>query len=320
MAVRAGDQGVDCSYAKPPAARLVELGYTFLVGYISVPPSSPDKNITKAQYDEYEAAGLDPYLVWEMTQTRASLGAAAGAQDGRDAKRLAGERGYPIGKAILVADDTNTAPGNIDAQEAYMRAFAGECKPYPIGIYGDVDILERCVGLWVLGWVPNAWAWSGVSRADAEARATAVGAHVLQHKGFYIDNVWAVDPNVAIADFPAWSTAESIPPVSTPAPVSKESDVFEGFVKDDSPAGKFWARGVDEHGQWACYIEELGVAWELYRVNLTTVVESQLLSRHRVPAFTPTISIPPAPPAVAVVDTDALAEAVANKLAARLSS
>lgn len=284
--VRAGDQGVDFSFARPPAARLLELGYKFIVGYISVPPASPTKNISKAEYDEYEAAGLDPYLVWEMTATRASLGPAYGTQDGSDAKRLVAERGYPIYKPILAADDTNTAPANIDAQEAYMRAFAEACKPYPMGIYGDVDILERCAGLWVLGWVPNAWAWSGVSRADAEAKAASVGAHVLQHKGFYIDNVWAVDPDVAIVDFPAWSTSDPLPPPLPPQPSVEDDMNPNRFVKDDRENGwQIWEIGVDGDGQWSQTTTQRGVDWTLYNApTLDTVPLASLQAHQRPPA------------------------------------
>jgi hypothetical protein len=103
-----------------------------------------------------------------------------------------------------------------------MRAAADSCHPYPMGIYGDTDILGRCSGLWQIGWLPNAWSWSGSSRRDAEAKAKAAGAHVLQHTGFYIDNTWAVDPNEAIADFPAWGLAVD-PPVPPPTPPSEDT-------------------------------------------------------------------------------------------------
>lgn len=287
MTVHAGDTGVDFSFAKPPASRLIELGHRFVVGYISDLPASPAKNISKEQCDEYTAAGLELLLVWEMTATRASLGAAFGAADGRRAAILAAERGYPTYKPIIAADDTNTTASNLDAQEAYMRAFAEACAPYPniIGIYGDVDVLERCAGLWQIGWVPNAWAWSGVSRADAEARALAVGAHVLQHKGFYIDNTWAVDPNVVIRDLPAWGETDPTP-ISVPVSAFEEDDMFHGFVQDQQ--GHFWARGVEYVNgawrQWACLIQELGIDWNLYGVELKVVPTASLEGCHRVPA------------------------------------
>jgi len=212
--VKAGERGVDFSFAKPPAARLLELGYSFVVGYISVPPASPAKNISKSECEAYLAAGLAVLLVWEMSATSPNGGATVGAAHGSDAKLCAAARGYPVEVPILVAVDTNTTATTIDAHEAYVEAFAPAVAPYPIGIYGDTDILARCAGLWRIGWVPNAWSWSGTSRKDAEAKARALGAHVLQRTGFHIDGVWAVDPNEAIADFPAWGTAP--PPVPLP--------------------------------------------------------------------------------------------------------
>jgi hypothetical protein len=242
--VRAGATGVDFSFAKPPPARLVELGYQFVVGYISVAPSSPAKNITAEQCQGYLAAGLKVLLVWEMTASRANLGASYGTQDGTHAKTEAFVRNYPADVPILVADDTNTVATNIDAHEAYVRAFAIACAPYPIGIYGDTDILERCTGLWQIGWLPNAWSWSGSSRKDAEAKARAIGAHVLQRTGFYIDNVWAVDPNDAIADFPAWGHTTPAPTPPTPIPGDDDMATVT-FAVTGLPGIYMWTPGSD---------------------------------------------------------------------------
>lgn len=224
--VHAGEKGVDFSFARPPASRLLELGYTFIVGYISVPPASPAKNITRAECEAYLAAGLKVLLVWEMSATRANLGAAYGATDGANAKRLADALGYPPDVPIIMADDTDTtgvvakvwaalkrvfSGGNIDAHEDYCFAALGAIGANGIGEYGDCDILERTIGLWRIGWVPNAWGWSARSRAKADERARALGAHVLQRTGYWIDNTWAVDPNEAINDFPAWGTGTTPP-------------------------------------------------------------------------------------------------------------
>jgi hypothetical protein len=239
--VKAGERGVDFSFARPPAQRLLELGYTFVVGYVSVPPSAPAKNITAPECQAYLAAGLKVLLVWEMTASRANLGASAGALDGSDAHHQAEVRGYPHDVPILAACDTNTTPTNIDHHEAYMRAFADNCKPYPMGIYGDLDILGRCAGLWRIGWMPNAWSWSGLTRAQAEAKARAIGAHVLQHTGFYVDNTWAVDPNEAIADFPAWSLEQPTPP-----PIPGDDDMATvTFEVTGLPGIYMWTPGSD---------------------------------------------------------------------------
>jgi len=241
VTVRAGEKGVDFSFAKPPAARLVELGYTFVVGYISVLPATPAKNISKAQCEGYLAAGLAVLLVFEMSATSPNQGAAVGADHGRAAMREAAPRGYPTDVPILVAVDTNTKDTNIDAHEGYVRAFAEACHPYPIGIYGDTDILARCKDLWRIGWVPNAWSWSGSSRANSDAKAKALGAHVLQRTGFHIDGLWAVDPNEVIADFPAWGIPVPVPePGPVPIPVEEDMKAILYTVTDPAAGGAWF--------------------------------------------------------------------------------
>jgi hypothetical protein len=241
VTVKAGEKGVDFSFARPPANRLLELGYTFVVGYISVPPASPAKNISRAECEGYIAAGLKVLLVWEMSADSPNQGGPAGSVHGRNAKLQAEARGYPTDVPILTAVDTNTTASNIAAHEAYVIAFAAACHPYPVGIYGDTDILARCAGLWDIGWVPNAWSWSGSSRKDAEAKARLLGAHVLQRAGFHIDDLWAVDPNDAIADFPAWGTE---PPPPPPPPVHVDEEA-EDIMKIKAAGQWFEKCGVD---------------------------------------------------------------------------
>jgi hypothetical protein len=233
--VKAGERGVDFSFAKPPPHRLLELGYTFVVGYISIPPATAAKNISQAECEAYLAAGLKVLLVWEMSATRPNLGAPAGALDGRNASFQAAIRGYPEDVPILAAVDTNSVPTNIAAHADYLEAFADNCGPYPIGVYGDTDILTRCNGLWRIGWVPNAWSWSGSSRANAEAKARALGAHVLQRTGFHIDGLWAVDPNDVIADFPAWGTVTE-PPPEPPTDIAETEETVRIKVQN-TPGG-----------------------------------------------------------------------------------
>lgn len=311
--VRAGEKGVDFSFSKPPAYRLVELGYTFIVGYISVPPANTDKNLTKEQVDAYLAAGLKVLLVWEINATRANLGDIYGAMDGASAKKLAEALGYPADVPILVAIDTNTDLSDIDAQAAYIDSFIHTCWPYNIGIYGDTDILTRCQGQWQIGWLPNAWAWSAGSRLAAEDIAHLLGAHVFQYKGFYIDGTWPVDPNVAQLDFPAWGLVNE-------SSISKDEDMEIHFCKDDGP-GNFWAFGVDSRGQWACMIQELGTPdypfrWELYELDLPVRPRAVLDAVHRPPVWPVTsVSVPSVN-----IDLDAIAEAVANKLAGRMAA
>lgn len=226
--VRAGETGVDSSFSHPPTPRLVAEGFTFRVGYISVPPASPGKNITDRECADTLAAGQKLNLVFEMSANRATLGAAFGALDGAAAKQEALLRGQPTDVPVIMADDTSTTVANLPRKIAYMFAADAAAKPFDIGIYGGVKILRATLGLWKIGWVPiTAWSWSvnltklpnetsehynARGRAAATQAAIDVGAHVLQHQGYYIDNTWAVDPNEAIADFPAWGLGSPTPP------------------------------------------------------------------------------------------------------------
>jgi hypothetical protein len=220
-----GRRGIDCSFAVPPPERVLELGFDFVLRYLSVPPSSPAKNWTRAQIEMYREAGIDVGAVWEMSASRPNLGATYGEIDGRSARLEARKLDWPNDVELITACDLNSFVDNIDRHEMYVRGFHKTNEQEWIGLYGDTDILARTVGVWNIGWVPiGAWAWSGTSRADAIARAKAVGAHVLQSKGYYIDNIWAVDPNDVINDFPLWASKTASPPPPPPPPPPPQGD------------------------------------------------------------------------------------------------
>lgn len=241
--VAKGRRGIDCSFAVPPPERLRELGFDFVIRYLSVPPSSPAKNWTRAQIESYREAEIDVGAVWEMSASRPNLGATYGEIDGRDARLEARKLDWPDDIELITACDLNSFADNIDRHEMYVRGFHKTNEQEFIGLYGDTDILARTVGVWNIGWVPvGAWAWSGTSKADAIARAKAVGAHVLQSKGYYIDDVWAVDPNDVINEFPLWgsTTATPFPPPHPP----QEIDIMK-LVQVPGDAAVILLAGLD---------------------------------------------------------------------------
>lgn len=241
--VRAGETGFDSSFSHPPTDRMVAAGAGFHVGYVSTPPSDPRKNITAAECRSNIAAGMKQLIVFEKSAARANLGAPAGATDGADARRLVRGLGYPDDVPVLTAVDTGFHPN----QPLYCRAYADACGP--MGIYGGTTILEHTAGMWEIGWVPvSAYSWSGArSVAEAEAKARAIGAHCLQYKSFMLEGAWLVDPNIAIADFPAWGQPVSAPPSDPPAP----------------PPPNPPSTGVDDDMLY-CESAEDGVFWAIY--------------------------------------------------------
>lgn len=215
MLVQPGELGVDFSYTKTPPAVVLAHGYTFIVGYLTEPPSSVGKRLLNPL--DYVNAGLGVLLVWEQSATEANKGYDEGRRDGADARRDATLLGYPTYLPILAACDTNTTAANAQAQVQYMIGFAETCGV--MGIYGDVDILRATSGLWAIGWLPNAWSWSNPiarlpgetdaqysarGRAGAVANGRAAGVHVYQSTGLHLDGLYPVDPNRADLAFPAW--------------------------------------------------------------------------------------------------------------------
>lgn len=203
--IQPGETGVDFSYSKPPPARLVELGYTFVVGYIS---PNYRKNLLNPQ--DYIDAGLGVLYVYEVAATTPNGGRLRGLADGAQAKFQLEALGQPHDVPFLVAFDTNTNTTNIAAHIDYFNAVAETAAPYFCGAYEDTDLAAQIDE--AIGWLPLAWSWSGGSKADAEAKARALGFHVLQQKGYWIDNMWAVDPNLCIRTFTTWGTPNAAPP------------------------------------------------------------------------------------------------------------
>lgn len=242
-----GSKVLDFSYSRPPALKVKELGYDGGVGYVSL---TAGKNITKAECLAFIAAGLTILLVFELTATRPNGGAEKGKIDGATAKAQALALGYPSDIPVLTAVDTNTSTALGPTHEAYVRAFAAAVSPYPCGVYCDTDLWRLVNDVCVVGWMPNAWAWSDSSREKARAEAKAIGMHVLQDKGFWIEDKWAVDPNTVISPIPAWG-------VASPLPTSEDDDV-QVFIKSESNdhpvgAGAIWEAtlgGKIHIGEW----------------------------------------------------------------------
>lgn len=239
ITIRPGDTGIDFSYSKPPAARLVELGYRFVVGYVS---PNPDKNLLDPW--QYISAGLGVVYVFELTATRPNQGGDAGRQDGAFARLWLERCGYPTDVPVVVAFDTNTSQTNLAAHVAYFNGFKTAAAPYLCGAYEDTDLARYTDAETTIDWLPLAWSWSSsVSLADARRKAYELGFHVFQGKGFWIDGKWAVDPNVCVRPFPAWGLAP-------PAP--QEADM-PAFISNKQ-AGKY---GAAPSPQGGCTIWEL---------------------------------------------------------------
>lgn len=221
-----GSKAVDFSFARPPVNVLVANGFKTVVRYISgsgVTGGGSGKNATRAELDTYLAAGLGVMLVWEQKVAAPLAGRAQGLKDGLRSWELLRELGCPEDVPVLVAVDFDVTAANLKVVSEYVRAFAENCKPYPIGIYGDADILLAIGGLSRVGWVPSARAWSSKNLAAA---VNAGFVHVIQGLSYNLDDKYAVDPNLVTQPFPVWSALSDpivpvvpvVPPVVPPKP------------------------------------------------------------------------------------------------------
>jgi len=213
-----GSLAADYSYARPPAARLKQLGYSTVVRYISATTST--KSVSFNEVQAIRAAGLNLLLVWEMHATDALGGSPVGATSGAAALKILRGLGYPEDVPVLVAVDQDITTKTVAVAVAYLAGFARAVAPYPIGVYGDADILLAYGNFSQLGWLPNATAWSSVNKAAA---ITAGVVHALQHRVVAIDGKWSVDPSTVIAPMPCWGADVTLhqPPPSLPLASAK---------------------------------------------------------------------------------------------------
>jgi hypothetical protein len=102
------------------------------------------KTITKSEYDELRAAGINVTLNWEATAMDWLGGAMAGTQHGATAVNNAEALGAPKGQVIIGSADFDMTRGQyLESGRAYAKNFAGFCRGagFRPGVYGPYDVL-----------------------------------------------------------------------------------------------------------------------------------------------------------------------------------
>lgn len=201
-----GTKGAD--YASPQVSlpKLKKIGVTYVCRYIdgTAHTNNPTwKTLTKRERALIAANGMACVLVFEVSADRPLKGAVQGAADGRAACQDAYWLGYDPHVPIICAVDTDVHAGNIKAVEAYVRAFAKGAAPYPIGVYGDYDIIDRVKDVSQLNWQANAWGWSALRVLGKWLRRNHKDAHVLQQQQT-ATAAGLIDPAVTVREFVAW--------------------------------------------------------------------------------------------------------------------
>ena len=134
-------------------------GVSFVGRYLV--PEAYGKALTPDEIRGLRSAGLAIALCWEIGGADMRGGAAQGARDGAEARRIAEGFGVGAGTSIFFACDFSPAASELDTLAAYLRAAARELGAYRCGVYGSFAVVEgmarrgACDAFW------QCCAWSG---------------------------------------------------------------------------------------------------------------------------------------------------------------
>lgn len=182
-------QLVDYAWQKPSPAQIVAAGYAGALRYVSLDAS---KNLTPAERDGLLAAGLAIGLVWETTAGRAAQGYGAGQQDVQAANAQVRALGYPASVPLFFAVDS---PLTVAQVTPYAQGWQGLAE-YPVGVYGDADIIE---GITLAPWKWQTCAWSN-DRISPEA-------HIYQTTE---PSLPGCDMNHVLKPIPLWTASTGV--------------------------------------------------------------------------------------------------------------
>ena len=183
-------QGIDTAarITAEQATKLAKNGIAFAGRYLV--PLGMGKEITDAEIETLQKAGLAILLCWEVGAEAVKKGAAQGVHDATRAKDLAQAFGVPTGTCIYFAADYNVPQADYIQCEQYMLAARSALgSKYEAGLYGPrgiVDFLSsrrscrkfwQCVA-WSNGFSESAtvqqYAWQGDQRAKEMAAKTGI--------------------------------------------------------------------------------------------------------------------------------------------------
>lgn len=150
-------EGVDYSDGRPSGAALAARGFTFAVRYIDHPSQTGTKHVTRAEYDDLRANGIDVWLVFERREDDFKAGPAGGAAFARAARAGADAIGYPADRLIFFAVDMHLTPQQIPTAVAFIGGAVSVLGWHATGGYGFSEFIHAlrtantCRGLWQTG-------------------------------------------------------------------------------------------------------------------------------------------------------------------------
>jgi hypothetical protein len=164
---------LDYSAGRPAPAAVVAGRYAGVVRYAGT--RGRGKNLTRAEAQGMLAAGVPVGLVHEAGAGWMLAGAAAGGAAARAVLADAAECGVGVRCVYFAADFDVTDAAQMAAVERCLDGAARVLGRGRVGVYGEADVIDACLGAghatW--GWQTKAWSHGRVSSR----------AHLLQQIG-----------------------------------------------------------------------------------------------------------------------------------------
>ncbi len=188
--------GVDYSWHRPSPQGIVQAGHSFVNRYLSWDDSG--KNLTRAEADALQDAGLEIVCNWEYYARDALDGYPAGVQNAVEARRQAREVGMPDGRPIYFSVDFDSTEDDQIAINAYFDGVISVMGLDAVGAYGGYYPVKRLFDGGRITWGWQTFSWSG-GQWDPRLHLRQV------RNGVWIDGA-AADVNRAMrTDFGQWS-------------------------------------------------------------------------------------------------------------------
>jgi hypothetical protein len=179
-----------------PAPDAIKAGrYVGVVRYVGTPGRG--KNLTNTEASLMRGAGIPIALVYEQGAGWMRGGAPAGAAAARAALADAKVCGVGVRCVYFAADFDVTSAAQMSEVERCLDGAAGVLGRSRVGVYGEADVIDACVGGGhaAYGWQTRAWSSGRLSGH----------AHLLQLVGYvYPDGVQADRSIVLKPDWGQW--------------------------------------------------------------------------------------------------------------------
>lgn len=192
---------LDYSSGYPAPAAVTAGGYAGVVRYIGTPGRG--KNLTRAEAQAMLAAGVPIGLVYEATAGWMLGGVEVGAGAARAALADAAQCGVEVRCVYFAADFDVTDAQQMQAVGRTLDGAAQVLGRARVGVYGEADVIDACLGGGHAAWGWQTRAWSGAR--------VSVKAHLLQQIGYvYPGGVQCDRSTVLKPDWGQWPLEDDV--------------------------------------------------------------------------------------------------------------